>query len=488
MSVDLSKLTKEHKLRLFDLIQEQKKRALEKKSTYKPNEGQLPIHKSGKTIKFVSSGNGAGKTTAAIQEVMWACQGYHPVKKTFTRVPADLAVVLDKPDKADTVWIPEMRRWFILKPEQLLKRGRPNTTQITFDNGSTITFFSHDQDPLTFESTQFDACCYDEPPPEFIFTALRRSTRKKGTQPWHLIIGTPLSQPWLRQKIWEPWAKGELPEADCFRMASDVNKENINWDEQEKNFAFMSERERRIRQMGDFFDLEGLALAHLFDRSTHLVPTERWTFDPGWPVVMAIDPHPRKKNCAVLLGADPDNQLYVIKELALKETPRDFAKSLKKWSEGCHVIDIVCDSLGSQDMTGGEGFKSFIQVLNEEGIRARATTYDEKQDEAFIARIQDVLRIPTEKDNFGRTIPKLRIHENCRHLTSDIENVCWEYDKKNAEAKPKLAIANKDMLACLKYALATNLYFKKQRETAYVMAKPVYGFRTPSQRRNKAVS
>ena len=476
--VDLSKLSKEEKLELLSLLEERERRAKERRAVYTPNEGQLPVHQSDATIKFVASGNGAGKTCAAVHEVMWAAMGFHPVKARHTKVPCDVAVVLDKPDKADSVWVKEIQRWFVLKADQLHKRGKPNTTVISFDNGSTITFHSHEQDPLTFESTQYDYVAYDEPPPEPLFIALRRSTRKKGSKPWHLIIGTPLAQPWLRQKIWEPWSKGELKEAECFRMASAVNKGNINWEEQEKNFSFMTEKERAIREKGEFFDLEGLALAHLFKKSTHVVKSSDFSWEQSNPVVVAIDPHPAKKHFAVMLGVDRDNYLYALREMAVKAIPRDFARQLKEWMRGYRVIDIVCDSLGSSEYTGGEGFKSFIQVLREEGVQVRPTTFDEKSDEDFIARMQDVLRLPDEPNNFGQLTPKLRIVD-CPQLIRDIENVCFQRDKIRNEYKPKLEISNRDMLATLKYALATNLFYAKPNKRAYYPSKPLYGIARP---------
>jgi len=481
--MDIKKLSKEEKLRLYDLIQEKKRRLRESKSVYKPNSGQKPIHESTATVKFCASGNGSGKTTAAVHEAVWAAHGYHPVLKKHTKVPASIAVVLDKPDKADSVWLPEMRKWFNIPEKHLHKRGKPNTTQVSFDNGSTITFYSHEMDPLSFESIQIDAAVYDEPPPRHVFIGLRRGARKKDTSPWHLIIGTPLAAPWLRTDIWEPWSRGELNDTECFRMSSDVNKDNINWEEQQRNFAFMNDKERNIRREGHFFDLEGQALAHLWKRDTHIMENIHW--EDSWPCVVAVDPHPSKKHVAVLLGVDRDNQLVVLKEMADKATARDFARALKKWYNDYRVIDIVVDSLGSQDMTSGEGFKSFIQVLNEEGIRARATTYDDKNDEAFISRIQDALRIPEEANNFGQRIPKLRVNSSCRGVINDIEQVQWTRDKRLDINKPKLDIQNCDYLACLKYALACNLFIGKGKAKYYVYKKPLYGLKLASQRKAK---
>lgn len=480
----MAKQAKQDLTNLYDMLEELERRKRLRRAAYKPNAGQLPIHKSQKRVRFVASGNGAGKTCAAVHEAMWAVLGYNPILKIYTQVPATVVVVLDKPSKSDDVWLPEMRKWFNIEEKQLHKRSKSHTAEINFPNGSKIIFCSHEQDPLTFESIQIDAGIYDEPPPRHVFIALSRGTRKLGTRAWHLIIGTPLAAAWLRKEIWEPWSKGETTDVECFRVDSDVNKDNINWEAQEANFRFMTEKEQLIRRKGQFFDLEGQALAHLLDPSVHIMPPE-WQPEDKWPCVLAIDPHPSKKHHAVLISVDRHQNFYVVKETAEKLPAREFARHLKQWMQGHRVVDIVVDSLGSSDGTGGEGFKSFIEVLREEGVRGRATTFEEKNDESFIARIQDVLLIPEHPNNFGQRLPKLRFAAPCRGSYNDCEQVEWQRDKLLNENKPKLNIANTDYLSCIKYALATNPFYGKQKAKAYSRVKGAYGFESRAQQQSR---
>jgi phage terminase large subunit-like protein len=410
----------------------------------------------------------------AVMEAKWRADGFNPITGEQTPVPAYIAVVLDKPSKAESVFIEEYRKWFNLKPEQLHKKGKPTISQITFDNGSVIEFYSHDQDPLTWESIQVDMAIFDEPPPRAAYVGMRRAGRKKGVDAKYLIIGTPLGQPWMKEELWDPWERGESADVECFRGSTELNKANLADNYIESFSSALSEQEKRIRLSGEWFNLGGLALAHLFKRATHTVDEVEW--DSSWPCAVAIDPHGAKPHHALLVGCDPDNQLYALKELKLKAIPREYARELRQWMKGYRVIDIVCDSLGSSEGTGGEGFKSFIQVLNEEGVRARATTYDDKNDEDWLGRIQDVLKIPTEEDNFGRRRPRLLVTADCPQLVRDIENVQWVRQKGTEDFKPKLDISHKDMLACLKYALATSLFYDKpRRQKPKLLKKPAYG-------------
>lgn len=462
MSVDLSKMTKAQKLEMLDILDAKEKRAKRKPGNYTPNTGQRPVHLSAKDERFVFAGNGSGKTTLGCIEVKWAVEGYNPLLGVYTPVPARVYVILDKPEKVEKVIIPELRKWMVIEPEWLKKNGKPYYAEIQFPTGSAITFLFFDQEPLTAEGLEMDFVWIDEPCPRPLFIALKRGGRTKGRRARYLFTGTPIAAPWLRTDIYDKWATGDLPDCECFRYETEANRSNLDDGYIERFSAYLSDKEKEIRLKGAFFDLDGLALAHLFRRDTHIIPAFDWPAD--WPCVVAIDPHPRKRHFACLLGADRDGQLYYIKEIAEKAVARDFASTLKDFMHGYRVVDIVCDSLGNSDMTAGDGFKSFITVLKEEGIRVRATTYDEKLDEAWIERIQSVLAISGESDNYGEVPPTLRIFEGNPGIVADIENVSWLKIRNADELKPKLDISNKDYLSTLKYALASGLHADSARD------------------------
>jgi hypothetical protein len=282
-----------------------------------------------------------------------------------------------------------------------------------------------------------------------------RGLRNKNRNPRILILGTPLSGAWMRKEILVPWTRGELNDTECFTFSSEVNKNNLPTGYLERFSSVLTDKEREIRLHGKFFDLDGSALGHLFDRSVHLIDPFEWPDE--FPTVVAIDPHPAKPHHAVLLGADKDGWLYYIKEMRAKAVPREFARILKSFYQGYRVTDIVHDSLGEADGTGGEGFRSFGDVLRESGVYSRATSWENKSDEDFIDRIRNALAIPAEADNFGRKLPKLRIFRGNPGIVNDIENVQWLKMRNYDEFKPKLDITDTDFLSCLKYALATNL-------------------------------
>jgi hypothetical protein len=165
-----------------------------------------------------------------------------------------------------------------------------------------------------------------------------------------------------------------------------------------------------------------------------------------------------------MLGVTRDDHLLALKELTFKGTPSAFALELKKFVKGYKVVDYVCDSMGSGDLTGGDGIMSFIGVLRKHGIRVRPTTFDEKRDEGWLQNIQEALALPFEADQMGSKEPLLKICSNCTGLISDIESVEYQKHKDLEEYKPKLAIEAKDHLSCLKYAMAARPHFNKGYE------------------------
>lgn len=475
---NLAKMSREEKLRLYDLLQEKKRRLKAVKRLYKPNEGQLPVHRSPALERYVFAANGGGKTAMAVNEAVWAALGYNPVTDTFTKVPARIIVLLDSPPKVDEVWMPELTKWFNTEDWEFKRgHGRPYVTKIEFPNGSELNFMFQLQDPLAFESIQWSFLVADEPFPRSIYVALKRGGRIKGTEPRMLCIGTPIVGPgaWMRKDVYEPWSKGQRNNTECFRFTTYVNKKNLAEGYIEDMELVLSEKERAIRLKGEFFDLEGLALAHLFDRDRHLIEEPVWP--NSWPVVVAIDPHPKKAHVACMVGVKPNGNLVYLKELSSREVPSKFAQQLKNWYSGYRVIEIVCDSFGSSELTGGEGNLSFIRVLKDNGVRVRPTTYDEKKDEAFIQMIQEVLVIPAQADNFGIIEPRLTIVKGCRGIIENIESVEWEKYKNMDEYKPRLAIHSKDFLATLKYALACQPRFFSKSARIIRTKNPVGWFR-----------
>ena len=446
----LSKLSRPQKNTLYDLIQEKKRRLKLKGAVFTPHAQQIPIFKSTAKERWVTSGNGFGKTTLAIHDSVWTAKGFNPVSGEFNKVPIRVICLLDAPPKVEDVWLPEIRKWFDISKWIFNKRGKPYITQIIFPNGSEILFMFHQQETMAFESIEWGHLVCDEPPPRHVYVALKRGGRTKGYKNNVLVVGTPISQAWIRTDVIEPWSRGERKDTDCFTGDTEANRANLSEGYIEEFSSRLSEQERRTRLHGAFFDMSGLALAHLWDRGRHIIPAFDWP--RNWPCKVIIDPASAKPTVAAILGCNHEGDYIYIDEISIKCSPRQFARKLKPWYEPYPIVDIICDSIGSSPTSGGYEELSFIEVLAQEGIRARSTRRDEKDDERWMNMIQDVLLIPEG----AKSKPKLQVIEGNKGIVGDIENVQWLKYKNEEIFKPKLDITKKDFLACLKYYLMSN--------------------------------
>lgn len=470
----MSQLTREEKLALLDEIEEKAKRLKQKRSSYKPNSLQLSVHQSQKRIRLVTSANGVGKTTLGVQEAYdTATLGISKFRSEGKKLPVPNkgVIVLDAPEKVER-WIEEFNKWFNTEKWKFIKHGKPYITEIVLENGSAWVFKFHLQEELSFESEEYEYAIYDEPPPRKAYVGISRGLRRSDHS-WSLIVGTPLAQPWMKRDLYDPAVRGERTDIEVFKAGILVNKDNLGAGYIENFSKDLNEHERRVRLHGDFAHLEGLALADLWSREIHMVPSAPWPRHA--PVVVACDPHPAKAHHAIMLGVNRYEQFYVIKSIKSKASATEFGKILKEFVTGFNVVDQVCDSLGAAPTSGGDGRRSFIDVINEQGLRFRSTTFKEKSEDMWVQDIRDLLTVKT--NNFGQKLPGIFIYDCNLELVNEFESVMWRRNRHDEITKGVLDIANKDFLSCLKYALAASPRYNAHREIHRRKAATSYGMR-----------
>jgi hypothetical protein len=455
----MPKLTREQMMERLALLEEKKRRARVGKPPYTPTPGQLQVLTSKSKEIFNFSGNGSGKTALNVQLAMMYARGFNPWTKEQYKVPAKVGFIVDTSRKIDERIVPEFKKWFDLRDDQLKKDGRPYTSKMLLDNGSEIMFMTADADPMSMEGIELSTVVIDEPFPRLLYIALKRSLRMRGHANKLIFSGTAISEKWLRVDIFEKRRRGELPDVECFNMKTEDNRANLAAGYIESFSRSLTEAERKVRLEGGFFDTDGLALASFFDPDVHIVKRDTWKYDPRMPCVVSIDPHSAKPHTAIMLAVDRDDKAIAIKELTLRSNATQFAAALKEFERGYNVVDRVCDSLGNMEMTSGEGMHSFIQGLQNNGVMIRGTTFADKSHEDLIDRLRQGLAIPLEPNQFGRKTPALRVHEDCPRLISDIETVGWQRNRMTGEVIPKLDTTTKDYLSCLGYGLAIGVRY-----------------------------
>jgi len=457
-------LTREEKIELLHALEAKEKLNKKKRNKFIPHAGQAKILNSPAKIKICTQGNSFGKSALGVNLLHARCTGVEPWSGKHTKVPIKAVVLLDNPSKISEVWRSEYAKWHDIDAVSENKQGTPHVREWHFKNGSTVRFLTGDQDQLVFESIQFDLLIIDEPCKRSQFIGLMRGQRAKNVQAEAIMIGTPVSNDhaWIRQDLIEPWLEGKRPDTECFTGSSFDNAANLDSEFLTRFEGLLTDKEKRVRLFGEFVSVDGLAFGHLLQDSLHLINQKSIYWDMSWPVVIGIDPHPSKAHVAVMVGRRPgDDKLIALKEISRKLTAREFAHELLTWAIGYKVVDWVCDSLGSADSTGHEGFKSFIAVLNECGIKARATTFEDKSHEDAVERIRAMLALEDSGPPLFERSPRLRFVEEAVQKTyTELKNIAWVYDKKREVNKPKLDSGKLDYYSALTYALSSSYLAK----------------------------
>ena len=408
-------------------------------STFKPHKGQKDFLESPKTIRALFSGNGFGKSTVLVIDLIYAHLELHPYRNT-SNVRATW-LLLPGFDKAEDYWS-EIKRW--CPPSQLPKLNKMGTSAIKrleWPNGSTTTFYSFDQDPQKLEGTNIDALYIDECPPRSLWIAAYRGLRNNKDY-YVVMASTPISEPWLYEEIYQPWALKKDPNIFLIQGSTHENPYlSKTWI---KDFeGRLTEDERATRIHGEFSHLQGRVFKE-FTRQTHVYDYQTWPED--WPVYCAIDPHPRKPHTAVWLGVTSDDILVVIDELKVEGDVEEFAKALKqKDKDGKYkIISRRIDNSGSGTDWNRD---SFIAQLASFGVRTSPMRKSEKDVASSLQRIKLLLKNK-----------QLRFLENCVNMISDMELYAWQ-DYRNPSAsgtneKPRKI--HDDMIDPLRYIIASN--------------------------------
>lgn len=259
------------------------------------NDGQLSFHKAKHRIRLMFSGNRGGKSTAGCVETIMRAQGTHPFHKI--RTPRkQLVVAMDFENHVKNTLEGKFQQW---APTGSIQRVEKNQNgawkRIYWANGSTTDFASQDQDLKVFEGSDYDDCWVDEPCTQQIYNAIWRGLTDRGGSLW--LTGTPITQPWLYNKLWLPAQNGsELIWAIAY--STELNATNIGEGDKELGLkrigeftSQLSDDEKAARLDGKFLQMQGLIFKE-WNRAKHIIPSFHWP--ANWPIYESIDPHPQK--------------------------------------------------------------------------------------------------------------------------------------------------------------------------------------------------
>lgn len=457
----LTGLSLDQKRKAIELLELKKLKKLENAlQSFKPNEGaQASFFKAPQKIRMLCGGNGLGKTTCLVIEILYTHLKCHPHRDTtYTN---HSWVIVPGLDKIEDYWR-EIKKW--CPPSQLPttdKMGTSAIKRLRWRNGNTTTFYSVDQDSAKLEGTNYDMLFIDEPPPRNLYIAAYRGLRNNPNYAIVLAL-TPISEPWIYTDLYQKGMLKTDPNIAVFTGSTYENKFlDLAYIEDFK--SRLTEEEVRTRIYGEFAVLQGRVFKE-FQRHTHVIPTQEWPKE--WPVWIGIDPHTRKPNTAVFVGVTPEDNCVVIDELVV-EGVDEFAKALKqKELDKCYrVISRRIDNSGSGlDWNRDSAVDHFLKA----GIRVSPMKNREKSVDDGIHKIK--LALKGKPNASGKIIPGLKFFDRCVSTLNDMELYSWAEsrhpDRTGVKEAPRKI--HDDMIDPLRYVLMSRPIFHCAVEPIYM--------------------
>jgi hypothetical protein len=472
MSLDLSSLSRKEKEELIKLLSQKALKQQENKlSTFQPNVGaQENFFKSQAKVRLLLGGNGLGKTTCLVMELLYTHLKCHPYRETLNT--NHTWVIVPGLDKVED-YLREIKKWC---PPSLLpqfdKMGSSSVRRLRWRNTNTTTFYSMDQDPAKLEGTNYDGLFGDEPMPRSLWIAAYRGLRNNPDYMVCLAM-TPISEPWIYTDLYQPAVLGKDKRTEVFLGTTYENK-FLSKEFVEDFKSRLSPDEYRVRILGEFAQLQGRVFKE-FSQPTHVIPEIEWPRE--WPVWVGIDPHLRKPHTVVFVGVTPEDTFIVIDEIVFDGTVEELAGKILTLEEmkGYRVISRRIDNSGS---TLDWSKDTAISHLLKAGVRVNPVRNREKNVADGIALIKALLRPSrsvkmdaAERDRASASTrsaidlsplpPRLQFFSSCPYTIQDMELYAWHDhrypEKVGVNENPRKI--HDDMIDPLKYVLMSGPIF-----------------------------
>ena len=457
--------------------------------------GQLPPDKR---IFLVTSGNGTGKSTIAINILLNIIYGninlYRNVKDLDTGEVYsgffDYPLYNDFPKEwPHNVWYvsnneslkaiaKEWKNWANPNDYRIHKDGKSSIpiSRITFDsNDWEISFKTIDQDPETFESANVSIIIFDEPPPQKLFKAAVSRLRTGGII---LIPATPLfGAGWFVDDIinridedGDKWHQTvsvyencieDAGEWDCGRWGiqkkGNLRKENIEF-----TLRNYDPDELEARRDGVFKYLTGVVYK-MYNREELFMDLPPVDYPYQFMYRIIIDPHDRRPPAVIWIRFDNYGRRSVIREWPSRKDPqfgglpfhkiksadpytiKDFVRFWIEIEEELGIPNdrIVCimdPNFGKKPnrKTGKMVWEEYRAEFRRQG-RPRRIIVEEVIDDLATGHkaVKDLLR-PTSDGDYP-----LLIDKSCYNVDYGLRN--YSYDDPRGKAAEKIDVSEKVM-------------------------------------------
>jgi hypothetical protein len=349
-----------------------------------------------------------------------------------------------------------------------------------------IQFMSYDQDPSDFASGDFHFILHDEPPKESIWIEnLVRAKRVNGTMflsmTWPDDPTIPVD--WLVDRVYEPCLPGKDHDP-TYEMVEMYATENQNLDQTAiaEMARTLSAAERSTRIYGQHLRLSNRVHPLFTDTDhtwcfkcndltildgdgrcgtcegddvvdfTHVRPVH---VNELFPVIHAIDPHPRKPHMMVWVQVNPNDDLEQVCELEVDGSPQDVADRVFELEaeHGWSSIRRLIDPNMGRSPSGTDRETTWQDAFEQAGLM-----FDLADDSEVGRQLMNDYLKPDVKTRQPRVVIDPR---NVRTLYQ-MKRFSWDDYKRSMEKdqKQKVKQKNDDYPALWRYILNSNPTFR----------------------------
>lgn len=429
------------------------------------------FHMSDKKIRIVFGGNRAGKSILGLSEMlMLASLRAHPYrgsknpgKGRYRIYNSDYGIIEKLTLALVQEWIPKsvLRGEGETKGEAWKNSYDTKYHILRLKNDVMIDFMSYDQDADKSESVELDGVWADEEIPENIFSAVLSRLISRNGKFWMTV--TPLYGLSWGMKFLD----GTDPNCQVFTL--DIMDNPYLTTKMISEFeSSLPEHEKEARLHGKFLDLQGVvykglrADAHLVDVMGPKV---------GDPVIMALDPHPRKPSVIVWSYVNNKDEVVFFDELEISGNAFDIVQAIR-YKESNHESPTILRLNDPAARAQGSNIAFETDTLKEFERQGMGFTLADNS-EAGYSIVHEFLRYDDRRERGFFNKPQAYFTRAVPKTWYAMTHLMWEdWSNPNMRArrdkKEKIVDHGKDFPDCVRYILATRPTFLGFRN-----AKPV---------------
>ena len=334
--------------------------------------------------------------------------------------------------------------------------------------GCTVQFMSHDQDPTDFASGSFHAVFHDELPSAAIWRENRARVMRAGGY-LYLAMTPPddagIHVDWVHDEIYDRGQPGpnKNPHVSSFHLMTE-NNPHLDQAEVQIRAAQMTPQEREVRLHGRFVHMSNLvhplftdtSMVWCFSCNTRAIGStgdqcpkcgsvaviayshvEDITHKSSWPVVMLIDPHPRRPHAIAWIAISPSDESIQLAELEVDDEPIRVYEAVTRLENDLLLYPVkrlMDPNIGEQPASAEKRGVTWRKEFSNAGLRCDPAI------ESFITgktRINDALK-PDQRTKR----PRMFMHPRCARSIYQFKRLTWDEwvrhpEDRNPKEKPR---------------------------------------------------